>query len=150
MQSDQFFPMLVTPENLPGYWPFVREELVKVGLEQDSLYLPEDVFATWRAGQCSVFVLLWGGERQGVAVVKSTSRDNGLPELWVWVLSVNLMQGNPGAAVAFNNWLKELATHVGAPTVGMKSVRRGWERRLAPLGWKPTATEYTLEVNHGS
>jgi hypothetical protein len=140
-----FAPIALTPENAPALWRYLREELLRVSDATNSLTLPEEVYASWRSDQCSVFQLCWRETPNGIAVLKPSYRDDGCRELWVWALSFHPI-ADPQMVLEVNDWLRALAMNTGSKSIAMRSGRKGWGRYLEDLGWKPTLVEYSLEV----
>lgn len=139
----------VTSANFADLWPLARGYFVGVADRTYSPALPEEVFAAWQAGDCTVCVLRSNTAVVGAVAMHRTEHAAGCaPELWVWALGTE-----PGMPREFFAWITEHLQHVARDTglarVSMRSNRMGWGRLLAPLGWEPVRIEYAIEVNHG-
>lgn len=135
----------MTRDNAQGLWRSLRFYMELVEVEMGAFALPEGVLAEWMGGNADVHAIWWGKHLVGGMALQATTRDDGKPQVWVWALGLN-HGADPGVIPALNEWLKDYARNRGAVSVSMKSNRRGWERKLAPLGWKPALVEYKLEV----
>ena len=138
----------LTESNLPELWPFIRTQLMRVEDRNGCALLPEEAFASWKAGISAINALYWGDDLFGVVVLQNTKRDDKKNELWVWAMALDGIATTDQLG-ELNDWLKWFCRSINASSVAMKSSRKGWGRFLTNYGWEPTLIEYKLEVSDG-
>lgn len=131
--------MIAVPvHELPAIWPKVRPLLHRMAdrIGTDG-WIPEDVYAICAAGNASLYVN--DGEWIGFAVLQVVPNYTGR-RLHAWVVHC---EADPEP---FMERVREIARKTGCQKITFASPRKGWERRCARLGFRPTMTMYEQEV----
>lgn len=133
---------LVDPAELGRYWVQVRAGVERVAEESSDGWLPEDMYMAIKQGVSLLLVGYVENYYTGFVVLTPSLGWSG-PQMHLWALY------NRGARDTLETFLPDLlrfARDRGAQKITMASVRKGWDRRAAQLGFARTQTHYALEV----
>lgn len=126
----------IAPADLSRVWPLIRDEVATI--EAPEAFIPEDVYATCRANESTLFMLYADDVRIGWMVLRKIGSD-----LHIW-----LVYARNGFDVMslFRPDLMEIARGSGTRKLTFGSTRRGWERVAPHHGFKLRQVVYECDV----
>lgn len=140
---EQYKPELrfVHPNELHDYWGLVLPGLEKVRGNAADGWLPEDVYHSLKSNASTLHVGEIDGDYCGF-IVLTPIQGFSAKRLHVWCLYTT----SRAAIDVFLPEIRRMAKQISARQITFHSPRKGWERRLAKLGFSPAQTIYAMEV----
>jgi len=129
--------MAIAPDDLPQYWPEIREEVATI--ETPDGLIPEDVYGACRQSNATLFFLLVDGTRIGFMVVRGFGTD-----MHIWQLYAKI---GYDVLRMFRPELMELARMANAKKITYGSTRQGWNKVAAQHGFKVRMVIYEAPVD---
>jgi hypothetical protein len=126
----------VAPADLREIWLQIRAEVATV--EAPEGLLPEDVYASCRSAEATLFLLMVDGQRIGWMVLRKLGYD-----LHVW-----LLYAKPGydPLALFEQEMMEMARRADTRKITFGSARRGWEKYALKHGCRVRMVVYERDV----
>jgi hypothetical protein len=120
-------------------WPFVVEGLNRIHQRSRDRWCNEDIYMQLKLGNCGLYIV---NDMDGFVILQPLQGWDG-GEMMVFVAYIP-----PGGNVmeeAFED-VKRIARESGMRRLKFQSMRNGWGKKAAILGWKPTYQEYEMEI----
>lgn len=131
----------LTVANIREHWSWVRPGLAEIARENDAAWLPEDIYASIRAGSASL--LLAEGDTSGFLVAKVyTEAYEGAKVFYI----IACFHPAENAQQLYGKAVDAMAEELGCAFVEFDSRRKGFERQG---GWEIDRIVYRRRLNYG-